>query len=173
MTDPRLRRAVCPGSFDPVTNGHLDVFERAAKQFDELTIAVFVNTSKQSLFSIEERVQLLRDVTAHIPNIKVDSFTGLVVEFCKQHDIPVIVRGLRAVTDFEYELQLAQANYGLAEVETMFVSTSPQFGYISSSLVKEIARHGGDVSGFVPVHVLNAVTARMREIGRASCRERV
>lgn len=163
MTDPLLRRAVCPGSFDPVTNGHLDVFERAAKQFDELTIAVFVNTAKQSLFSIDERVALLRSVTAHIPNIKVDSFTGLVVEFCKTHDIPVIVRGLRAVTDFEYELQLAQANYGLAEVETMFVSTSPAFGYISSSLVKEIARHGGDVSGFVPAAALDAVTARVRE----------
>jgi len=163
MTDPLLRRAVCPGSFDPVTNGHLDVFERAAKQFDELTIAVFVNASKQSMFSIEERVQLLRDATAHIPNIKVDSFTGLVVEFCKTQGIPVIVRGLRAVTDFEYELQLAQANYGLAEVETMFISTSPAFGYISSSLVKEIARHGGDVSGFVPPVVLAAVTARVHE----------
>jgi pantetheine-phosphate adenylyltransferase len=163
MTEPRLRKAVCPGSFDPVTNGHLDVFERAAKQFDELTIAVFVNSSKHSMFTIDERVQLLREVTAHIPNIKVDSFTGLVVEFCKTHDIPVIVRGLRAVTDFEYELQLAQANYGLAEVETMFVSTSPAFGYLSSSLVKEIARHGGDVSGFVPADVLKAVLARVGE----------
>lgn len=163
MTDPRLRRAVCPGSFDPVTNGHLDVFERAAKQFDELTIAVFVNVSKQSMFSLEERVQLLRDVTAHIPNVRVDSFTGLVVDFCRTHEIPVIVRGLRAVTDFEYELQLAQANYGLAEVETMFVSTSPAFGYISSSLVKEIARHGGDISGFVPDAVFKAVGARVRE----------
>lgn len=163
MTEPRLRKAVCPGSFDPVTNGHLDVFERAAKQFDELTIAVFVNSSKLSMFTIEERVGLLREVTAHIPNIKVDSFTGLVVEFCKTHEIPVIVRGLRAVTDFEYELQLAQANYGLAEVETMFVSTSPAFGYLSSSLVKEIARHGGDVSGFVPADVLKAVIARVGE----------
>lgn len=163
MTEPRLRRAVCPGSFDPVTNGHVDVFARAARQFDELTIAVFVNSAKQSMFSIEERVDLLRAVTADIPNIRVDSFTGLVVEFCRTHDIPVIVRGLRAVTDFEYELQLSQANYELADVETMFVSTSPAFGYISSSLVKEIARHGGDVSGFVPPAVQSAVLARVRE----------
>ena len=163
MTEPRLRKAVCPGSFDPVTNGHIDVFERAAKQFDELTIAVFVNAAKQSMFSIEERVDLLRAATAHIPNIKIDSFTGLVVEFCTKREIPVIVRGLRAVTDFEYELQLAQANYTLAGVETMFVSTSPTYGYVSSSLVKEIARHGGDVSGFVPANVLTAITARVQE----------
>lgn len=146
-----------------MTNGHVDVFARAARQFDELTIAVFVNSSKQSMFSIEERVHLLREVTAHIPNIRVDSFTGLVVEFCKKHEIPVIVRGLRAVTDFEYELQLSQANYELADVETMFVSTSPALGYLSSSLVKEIARHGGDVSGFVPRVVETAILARVRE----------
>lgn len=163
MTEPRLRKAVCPGSFDPVTNGHIDVFERAAKQFDELTIAVFINAAKQSMFTIDERVELLRAATAHIPNIKIDSFTGLVVEFCTNNEIPVIVRGLRAVTDFEYELQLAQANYTLAGVETMFVSTSPTYGYVSSSLVKEIARHGGDVSGFVPANVLSAITARVQE----------
>lgn len=158
-----IRRAVCPGSFDPVTNGHLDVFTRAAKQFDEVTVAVFINSSKTNLFSVEERIALLRDVTAHIPNITIDSFTGLVVEFCKKQQIPVIVRGLRAVTDFEYELQLSQANYELADVETMFVSTNPAVGYVSSSLVKEIARFGGDVSSMVPAPVVKALAARVRE----------
>jgi pantetheine-phosphate adenylyltransferase len=157
------RRAVCPGSFDPVTNGHLDVFARAAKQFDEVTVAVFINSSKVSLFSVEERMELLREATAHIPNITISSFTGLVVEFCKKHNIPVIVRGLRAVTDFEYELQLSQANYELADVETMFVSTNPAVGYVSSSLVKEIARYGGDVSSMVPAPVAQALAARVRE----------
>lgn len=158
-----IRRAVCPGSFDPVTNGHLDVFARAAKQFDEVTVAVFINSSKTSMFSVEERKELLRDVTSHIPNIKIDSFAGLVVDFCKRQDIPVIVRGLRAVTDFEYELQLSQANYELADVETMFVSTNPAVGYVSSSLVKEIARYGGDVSSMVPAPVARALAARVRE----------
>lgn len=157
------RRAVCPGSFDPVTNGHLDVFTRAARHFDELTVAVFINSKKTNLFSVEERIALLREATAHIPNIRIDSFTGLVVEFCKQHDIPVIVRGLRAVTDFEYELQLSQANYELANVETMFVSTNPAVGYVSSSLVKEIARYGGDVSSMVPAPVVQALAARAQE----------
>ena len=163
VTHMTIRRAVCPGSFDPVTNGHLDVFARAAKQFDEVTVAVFINSSKTSMFTVEERKELLRDVTAHIPNIIIDSFTGLVVDFCKRQDIPVIVRGLRAVTDFEYELQLSQANYELADVETMFVSTNPAVGYVSSSLVKEIARYGGDVSSMVPAPVARALAARVRE----------
>ena len=163
VTHMAIRRAVCPGSFDPVTNGHLDVFARAAKQFDEVTVAVFINSSKTNLFSVEERKELLREVTAHIPNIIIDSFTGLVVDFCKRQEIPVIVRGLRAVTDFEYELQLSQANYELADVETMFVSTNPAVGYVSSSLVKEIARYGGDVSSMVPVPVARALAARVRE----------
>lgn len=157
------RSAVCPGSFDPVTNGHLDVFARAAKQFDEVTVAVFINSSKVSMFTVEERMQLLREATAGIPNIKVASFTGLVVDFCKANGIPVIVRGLRAVTDFDYELQLSQANYELADVETMFVSTNPAVGYVSSSLVKEIARFGGDVSSMVPGPVVNALAARVQE----------
>lgn len=163
VTHMAIRRAVCPGSFDPVTNGHLDVFARAAKQFDEVTVAVFINSSKTNLFSVEERKELLREVTAHIPNIIIDSFTGLVVDFCKRQEIPVIVRGLRAVTDFEYELQLSQANYELADVETMFVSTNPAVGYVSSSLVKEIARYGGDVSSMVPAPVARALAARVRE----------
>ena len=163
MTEPRVLRALCPGSFDPVTNGHIDVFERAAKQFDEVTAAVFVNTSKASMFSVDERMHLLREATAHIPNVRIDSFHGLVVDFCKAHDVHVIVKGLRAVTDFDYELQMAQANYGLAEVETMFISTNPAFGYVSSSLVKEIARHGGDISGWVPPVVRTAIHARVVE----------
>ena len=163
VTHMAIRRAVCPGSFDPVTNGHLDVFARAAKQFDEVTVAVFINSSKTSMFSVEERKELLRDVTSHIPNIIIDSFTGLVVDFCKKQQIPVIVRGLRAVTDFEYELQLSQANYELANVETMFVSTNPAVGYVSSSLVKEIARYGGDVSSMVPAPVATALAARVQE----------
>lgn len=163
VTHMTIRRAVCPGSFDPVTNGHLDVFARAAKQFDEVTVAVFINSSKTSMFSVEERKALLRDVTSHIPNIIIDSFTGLVVDFCKKQEIPVIVRGLRAVTDFEYELQLSQANYELADVETMFVSTNPAVGYVSSSLVKEIARYGGDVSSMVPAPVAAALAARVQE----------
>ncbi|MHB0928800.1 MAG: pantetheine-phosphate adenylyltransferase [Candidatus Nanopelagicales bacterium] len=158
-----MLRALCPGSFDPVTNGHLDVFSRAAKQFDEVTVAVFVNTSKSSMFSVEERMELLREATADIPNLKVDSFHGLVVDFCKEHDLHVIVKGLRAVSDFDYEFQMAQANYGLAEVETMFISTNPAFGYLSSSLVKEIARHGGDISGWVPPVVQSAIRARVAE----------
>ena len=157
------RRAVCPGSFDPVTNGHLDVFARAAKQFDEVTVAVFINSSKVNMFTVEERMQMLREATAHIPNITVDSFKGLVVDFCKRNSIPVIVRGLRAVTDFEYELQLSQANYELADVETMFVSTNPAVGYVSSSLVKEIARYNGDVSSMVPAPVVKALAARVHE----------
>ncbi len=163
MTEPRVLRALCPGSFDPVTNGHLDVFSRAAKQFDEVTVAVFVNTSKSSMFSVDERMELLREATADIPNLKVDSFHGLVVDFCKEHDLHVIVKGLRAVSDFDYEFQMAQANYGLAEVETMFISTNPAFGYLSSSLVKEIARHGGDISGWVPPVVQSAIRARVAE----------
>lgn len=157
------RRAVCPGSFDPVTNGHLDVFTRAAKQFDEVIVAVFINSSKVSMFTVEERIALLHEATAHIPNIRIDSFTGLVVEFCKRNDIPVIVRGLRAVTDFEYELQLSQANYEIAGVDTMFVSTNPAVGYVSSSLVKEIARYGGDITSMVPAPAARALEARARE----------
>ena len=161
MNEPRVLRALCPGSFDPVTNGHLDVFTRAAAQFDEVVVAVFINTSKASLFSVEERMELLRETTGHIPNLRVASFHGLVVDFCRANEVHVIVKGLRAVSDFDYELQMAQANYKLAEVETFFVSTSPTYGYLSSSLVKEIARHGGDISGWVPPIVESAIRERV------------
>jgi pantetheine-phosphate adenylyltransferase len=145
-----VRRAVCPGSFDPVTNGHVDVIFRAAALYDELVVAVLVNPGKAGLFSVEERMDLLRDAVADLPNVTVDSFQGLLVDYCRAHDLPVIVKGLRAVSDFEYELQMAQMNRELAGIETLFVPTAPQVGHLSSSLVKQIALFGGDVSRLVP-----------------------
>jgi pantetheine-phosphate adenylyltransferase len=145
-----VRRAVCPGSFDPVTNGHVDVITRAAALYDELVVAVLVNPGKAGLFSVEERIELLRDAVSELPNVVIDSFQGLLVDYCRAHGIPVIVKGLRAVSDFEYELQMAQMNRELAGVETLFVPTAPQVGHLSSSLVKQIALFGGDVARFVP-----------------------
>jgi pantetheine-phosphate adenylyltransferase len=145
-----VRRAVCPGSFDPVTNGHVDVIQRAAGLYDELVVAVLVNPSKAGLFPVEERMELLRDAVSDLPTVVVDSFQGLLVDYCRAHDIPVIVKGLRAVSDFEYELQMAQMNRELAGVETLFVPTAPQVGHLSSSLVKQIALFGGDISKLVP-----------------------
>ena len=145
-----MRRAVCPGSFDPVTNGHVDVIQRAAGLYDELVVAVLVNPGKAGLFPVAERMELLRDAVADLPNVTVDSFEGLLVDYCRRHSIPVIVKGLRAVSDFEYELQMAQMNRELAAVETLFVPTAPQVGHLSSSLVKQIAHFGGDVSRLVP-----------------------
>ena len=159
-----MRRAVCPGSFDPVTNGHVDVIRRAAALYDELVVAVLVNPGKAGLFSVEERMDLLRDALADLPNVTVDSFTGLLVDYCRAHGIPVIVKGLRAVGDFEYELQMAQMNRELAGVETLFVPTAPQVGHLSSSLVKQIATFGGDVSSLVPKAVLDRLV-RAREKG--------
>ena len=157
-----MRRAVCPGSFDPVTNGHLDVFVRASGLFDEVTIAVLINKTKSGLFSIDERIDMLTEVVAPWPNIKVDAFHGLLVDFCRDRQIPAIVKGLRAVSDFDYELQMAQMNNRLAGVETLFVSTNPLYSYLSSSLVKEVATFGGDVSGLVPEVVLDRLLAKIR-----------
>ena len=154
-----MRRAVCPGSFDPVTNGHVDVISRAAALYDELVVAVLVNPGKAGLFSVEERMELLRDAVADLPNVSIDSFQGLLVDYCRHHDIPVIVKGLRAVSDFDYELQMAQMNYRLNQVETLFMTTNPSYSYLSSSLVKEVARYGGDVRGLVP----DFVAARLRD----------
>ena len=148
-------RAICPGSFDPVTNGHLDVFTRAAKIADEVVVAVLVNRSKAGMFSVEERIEILTDVTADLPNVRIDSLHGLLVDYCRDNGIEAIVKGLRAISDFDYELQMAQMNHRLGEVETLFVSTNPQYSYLSSSLIKEVARHGGDVSGLVPQAVLD------------------
>lgn len=156
-----MRRAVCPGSFDPVTLGHLDIVERASKIYDEVTVAVLINKKKSSLYTVDERMALLADVTAQYGNVKVDSFHGLLVDYCKAHDIPVIVKGLRAISDFDYELQMAQMNHGLAGVETMFMTTNPLYSFLSSSLVKEVATYGGDVSGLVPQRVLTSLTERL------------
>ncbi len=156
-------KAICPGSFDPVTNGHLDVFTRAARIADEVVVAVLVNRNKAGLFSVDERMEILREVTAHLPNVRVDSFHGLLVDYCQEHDIEAIVKGLRAVSDFDYELQMAQMNHRLAEVETLFVSTNPQFSFLSSSLIKEVARHGGDVAGLVPQAVLDRLPEKFSD----------
>jgi pantetheine-phosphate adenylyltransferase len=158
-----MRRAVCPGSFDPVTLGHLDIVGRAAAIYDEVTVAVLVNKKKSSLFTVEERMDLLRETTAEYGNVKVDSFHGLLVDYCRTRDIPVIVKGLRAISDFDYELQMAQMNHGLAGVETMFMTTNPLFSFLSSSLVKEVATYGGDVSALLPPFVHDALLARLQE----------
>lgn len=155
-----MRTAVCPGSFDPVTNGHLDVFGRAAAMYDEVTVAVLSNSTKSALFTIDERIALLSEAVSPWANIKVATFQGLLVEFCQKNEIGVIVKGLRAVSDFDYELQMAQMNYRLAKVETAFIATNPEYGYLSSSLIKEISRNGGDVSGLVPDNVLQALGER-------------
>ena len=156
-----MRRAVCPGSFDPVTLGHLDIIERASKIYDEVVVAVLVNKKKSSLYTVAERMDLLREVTAVYGNIKVDSFYGLLVDYCRTEKIPVIVKGLRAISDFDYELQMAQMNHGLAGVETLFMTTNPLYSFLSSSLVKEVATYGGDVSGLVPPLVLASLLERM------------
>ncbi|MCH9841171.1 MAG: pantetheine-phosphate adenylyltransferase [Actinomycetia bacterium] len=156
-----MRVAVCPGSFDPVTMGHLDVFERASRMSDRVIVAVLVNKNKSSLFTLDERIEMLTEATAHLPNVSVDSFYGLLVDYCGAHDVNAIVKGLRAVSDFDYELQMAQMNYRLTQVETCFISTNPLYSYLSSSLVKDVARHGGDVSGLVPEVVLKRLEAKL------------
>lgn len=153
-----MTKVVCPGSFDPVTNGHLDIVGRASRLFDEVVVAVLVNRSKQSLFSLEERIDMLRRATSHLPNVTVDSFQGLLVDFCTEHGISAIVKGLRAVSDFDYELQMAQMNGSLTDVDTVFIPTSPEYSFLASSLVKEVAKGGGDVSGLVPDFVLERMT---------------
>ena len=158
-----MKRAVCPGSFDPVTNGHVDVINRAAALYDELVVAVLVNPGKAGLFTVDERMELLREAVASLPNVLVDSFQGLLVDYCRSHDIPVIVKGLRAVSDFEYELQMAQMNRELAGIETLFVPTAPQVGHLSSSLGKQIAQFGGDVSRLVPKAVLERLLAHRED----------
>jgi len=158
---PRI--ALYPGSFDPVTNGHLDIIARASRLYDVVHVAVMINQSKQGLFGIDERIALIEEVTADLGNVQVESFHGLLVDFCKQRDIPAIVKGLRAVSDFDYELQMAQMNIGLSGVETLFVPTNPAYSFLSSSLVKEVAQWGGDISHLVPPLVLDALNDRLRQ----------
>jgi pantetheine-phosphate adenylyltransferase len=146
--------ALCPGSFDPVTLGHLDIIERTARHFDDVIVAVIRNPQKsQSLFTLEERQEMLGEVTAHLTNIRIEFFKGLLVDFAKDQGAEAIVKGLRAVSDFDYELQMAQMNQGLTGIDTFFLSTSPKYSFLSSSLVREVARFGGDVSAMVPKHV--------------------
>jgi len=158
-----VHRVVCPGSFDPVTNGHLDIISRAASLYDEVVVAVLINVTKKGLFTVDERVEILGEVTAQYGNVKIDRFHGLLVDFCATTGISAVVKGLRAVSDFEYEMQMAQMNYRMAKVETLFMTTNPQFSFLSSSLIKEIARYGGDVSGLVPEPVVSRLHSRMAE----------
>jgi pantetheine-phosphate adenylyltransferase len=158
-----MRRAVCPGSFDPVTNGHLDIVGRASRLFDEVIIGVLINQSKSGLFTIEERIEMLREVTASYGNVRVDSFRGLLVAAEVDQQAAVVVKGLRAVSDFDYELQMAQMNIGLAGVETLFMPTNPTYSFLSSSLVKEVAKWGGDISPHVPDLVGERLLTRLRQ----------
>lgn len=164
-----MRRAIYPGSFDPITNGHLDVLQRAAGLFDELIVAVAQDNAKQSLFTVEERVELLIGATEHIPNLRVMPFSGLLVDFAKQQSAVALVRGLRAVSDFEFEFQLALMNRKLEpNLETMFLMPREELTYISSRLVKEIARLGGNVNQFVPPHVVAALKAKQKPASDAA-----
>jgi pantetheine-phosphate adenylyltransferase len=158
-----VKKAVCPGSFDPITNGHLDVIERASHLFDEVVIAVLVNNSKSSLFTIEERIVLARDCVKHLRNVKVDMWSGLLVDYCRENKVDAIVKGLRAVSDFDYELQMAQMNLQLKGVDTLLMATKPAYSFLSSSLVREIARYGGDVSNLVPAGVLSELIRKAKD----------
>ena len=161
-----MRRATYPGSFDPVTNGHLDIIERGAQICDELIVAVLQNKVKSSLFSVEERVRMLNEVTNHLPNVKIFAFDGLLVDFARQMDAKMIIRGLRAITDFEYELQMAQTNHKLApEVETVFLTTSLDYSFLSSTTVKEVASFQGDISQFVPKVIEEKIKEKQKEKG--------
>ncbi|WP_139492869.1 pantetheine-phosphate adenylyltransferase [Brevibacillus dissolubilis] len=154
--------AVCPGSFDPVTNGHLDIISRSARVFDKVIVAVLVNSKKNPLFSTDERVEMLRQVTAHLPNVEVDSFEGLLIDYMKKKQAQVLVKGLRAVSDFEYEMQMASVNRMLDdEIETFFVMTNNQYSFLSSSIVKELARYDAKVTDLVPPLVEKALQERI------------
>ncbi|MEV0946236.1 pantetheine-phosphate adenylyltransferase [Rhodococcus sp. NPDC049939] len=155
--------AVCPGSFDPVTNGHLDVIGRAAAQFDEVVVTVMVNPAKRGLFTVDERIEMLEDSVSDLPNVRVSSWYGLLVDYAKEQGIKAIVKGLRGANDFDYELQMAQMNQRLSGVDTLFIATNPAYSYLSSSLVKEVATFGGDVSGMLPDKVHARLLARIAE----------
>ena len=159
-----MTTAVYPGSFDPVTNGHLDVITRGANLFDRVIVGVLHNSAKSPLFSVEERVNILEKATRHIPNVEIKSFEGLSVNFARSNHAQVIIRGLRAVTDFEYELQMAQTNRVLApDVDTVFLTTSLEYAYLSSTIMKEVAHFGGDLSRFAPPEITQAVLRKLQE----------
>lgn len=158
-----MTRAVCPGSFDPPTLGHVDIFRRASVLFDELVVATGTNMSKSRLFDPEERMEMLREACADLPNVTVQGFTGLIVDFCREIDAEAIVKGLRGGNDYEYELPMAQMNAHLTGVETVFIPTTASLGYVSSSLVKEVSSLGGDVSALVPPAVHSRLMARLAE----------
>ncbi len=155
--------AVCPGSFDPVTRGHVDVFERAAAQFDQVVVAVLVNPNKKGMFTLDERIEMIAESCAHLPNLRVESGQGLVVDFVRGCGFSAIVKGLRGSTDFEYELQMAQMNKHVAGVDTFFIASSPQYSFLSSSLAKEVATLGGDVSALLPDAVNVRLQAKLRD----------
>jgi pantetheine-phosphate adenylyltransferase len=158
-----MTRALCPGSFDPPTYGHIDVIERCCRQFDDVVVGVIENPSKTTLFTLEERTTMLKDILSHLDNIEVDSFQGLLVDFARARNVTIVVKGLRAVSDFEYELQMAQMNSSLLQgLDTMFVTAKPEWAFLSSSLVKEVARFGGSVEGFVPPLVAKALVERFK-----------
>ena len=153
-----MKKAIYPGSFDPLTLGHLDIIERSARIVDELVVGVLNNSAKNSLFSLDERVSMIKEMTDSMPNVTVTSFNGLLVDYMREIDATIIVRGLRAVTDFEYELQIAQTNHvENPEVETIFLTTSLQYSYLSSTIVKEFASYGGDLSKFVPARFIDRI----------------
>ncbi|QFK70875.1 pantetheine-phosphate adenylyltransferase [Pradoshia sp. D12] len=156
--------AVCPGSFDPITYGHLDIIQRGANIFDVIYVGVLHNSAKKSLFTVEERVQIIEEATAHIPNVKVDSFQGLLVDYAKARNANAVIRGLRAVSDFEYEMQITSMNRLLNDqIETFFIMTNNQYSFLSSSIVKEVAKYGGDVSELVPECVQKRLRIKMSE----------
>jgi pantetheine-phosphate adenylyltransferase len=159
-----VTRALCPGSFDPPTNGHIDVIERCARQFDEVVVGVIENPSKKTLFTLDQRTDMLKDILAHLDNVEVDSFEGLLVDFARSRGVTIVVKGLRAVSDFEYELQMAQMNSTLLPgLDTIFVTAKPEWAFLSSSLVKEVARFGGSVEGLVPPLVAKALVERHKQ----------
>ena len=155
-----MKRAVCPGSFDPITFGHLDIISRASAHFDQVIVAVLENRTKSSLFTVTERIEMIRETVSDLPNVIVDSWSGLLVDYCKTNSITTIIKGLRAVTDFDYELQMAQLNLQASGVETMLMATAPAYSFLSSSIVKELAHYGGDVSTMIPANVNTAIKLR-------------
>jgi pantetheine-phosphate adenylyltransferase len=156
-----VKRVVYPGSFDPITNGHLDIIKRASDLFDEVVVAVLVNKSKRTLFTVEERMEMISQTCAHFGNVTTDSWSGLLVDYCEEKKIPAIVKGLRAISDFDYEIQMSQINYQLKAIETLFISTAPAHSFLSSSLIKEILAYDGDVSAYMPKELISKVKNRL------------